>query len=101
MPPPRPILHQCPALTKARVRLGPAPLRLLYGRIARPLAPATVPGAWYRGRRLVSLDGTTLEVPDTPDLEARFGRPKASRGTSSFPQLRLLGLMEIGTRALF
>jgi hypothetical protein len=81
--------------------LGPAPLRLLYGRIARPLAPATVPGAWYRGRRLVSLDGTTLEVPDTPDLEARFGRPKASRGTSSFPQLRLLGLMEIGTRALF
>jgi hypothetical protein len=89
------------ALTKARVRLGPAPLRLLYGRIARPLAPATVPGAWYRGRRLVSLDGTTLEVPDTPDLEARFGRPKASRGTSSFPQLRLLGLMEIGTRALF
>jgi Insertion element 4 transposase N-terminal/Transposase DDE domain len=89
------------ALTKARVRLGPAPLRLLYGRIARPLAPATVPGAWYRGRRLVSLDGTTLEVPDTPDLEARFGRPKASRGTSSFPQLRLLGLLEIGTRALF
>jgi len=89
------------ALTKARVRLGPAPLQLLYGRIARPLALATVPGAWYRGRRLVSLDGTTLEVPDTPDLEARFGRPKASRGTSSFPQLRLLGLMEIGTRALF
>src|SRR5690349_166976 len=89
------------ALTKARVRLGPAPLRLLYGRIARPLAPSAVPGAWYRGRRLVSLDGTTLEVPDTPDLEARFGRPKASRGTSSFPQLRLLGLMEIGTRAIF
>src|SRR3954452_20474130 len=46
------------AITKARVRLGAEPLRALFARVARPLAAADTPGAWYRGRRLVSLDGT-------------------------------------------
>ena len=67
-----------------------APLRALFARVARPLAAADTPGAWYRGRRLVSLDGTTIDLPDSPALEERFGRPGASRGASSFPQLRLL-----------
>ena len=58
-------------------------------------------GAWYRGRRLVSLDGSTIDLPDAPELEARYGRPGASRGVSSFPQLRLLGLAECGTHAIF
>ena len=89
------------AITKARARLGPAPLEALFARVARPLAEPGTPGAWYRGRRLVSLDGTTIDLPDTPDLEARFGRPGASRGASSFPQLRLLTLTETGTHAIF
>jgi Transposase DDE domain len=69
--------------------------------VAFPLATADTPGAWYQGRRLVSLDGTTLDLPDTPALEQRFGRPPASRGESSFPQLRLLTLTETGTHAIF
>jgi hypothetical protein len=89
------------AITRARRRLGAAPLKALFERAAGPLAEPGTPGAWYRGRRLVSLDGTTLDLPDTPGLEARFGRPAASRGSSSFPQLRLLGLTETGTHALF
>ena len=89
------------AITKARARLGAAPLRELFARVARPLAEPGLPGAWYRGRRLVSLDGTTIDLPDTPDLEERFGRPGASRGASSFPQLRLLTLTETGTHAIF
>src|SRR3712207_4336901 len=89
------------AITKARVRLGSAPLQELFERVARPFALPDTPGAWYGGRRLVSLDGTTIDLPDTPDLEERFGRPTASRGQSGFPQLRLLTLTETGTHALF
>jgi hypothetical protein len=89
------------AITKARIRLGPDPLRHLFERVARPCAEPSTPGAWYQGRRLVSLDGTTIDLPDTPELEERFGRPAASRGASSFPQLRLLTLTETGTHAIF
>jgi hypothetical protein len=89
------------AITQARVRLGEAPLRELFRRLARPLAEPGTPGAWYRGRRLVSFDGTTLDVPDLPELERAFGRPGTSRGHSGFPQLRLLALLETGTHAIF
>ena len=83
------------------MRLGAAPVRVLFERLARPFATPGVPGAWYRGCRLVSLDGTTLDLPDAPELEARYGRPGASRGTSSYPQLQLLSLTECGTHAIF
>jgi hypothetical protein len=96
-----PALATKSAITRARQRLGVPPLERLFQRLAKPFAAAGTPGAWYRGHRLVSLDGTTIDLPDMPELEARFGRPAASRGTSSFPQLRLLGLAETGTHALF
>jgi hypothetical protein len=89
------------AITKARTRLGAEPLKALFARVASPLAAADTPGAWYQGRRLVSLDGTTIDLPDTPELDERFGRPAASRGASGFPQLRLLTLTETGTHAIF
>src|ERR671913_2312794 len=53
------------AITKARARLGAAPLQELFARVAQPLAEANTPGAWYRGHRLASLDGTTIGLPDT------------------------------------
>jgi hypothetical protein len=89
------------AITRARIRLGAAPLKELFGLVACPLAAADTPGAWYGGRRLVSLDGTTIDLPDAPELDERFGRPPASRGASGFPQLRLLTLTETGTHAIF
>ena len=96
-----PALADKSAITKARTRLGPAPLKALFARVARPLAEPDTPGAWYRGHRLVSLDGTTIDLPDTPELDERFGRPGAARGSSGFPQLRLLTLAETGTHAIF
>lgn len=88
------------AISQARTRLGAAPLKCLFERAAVPLADRQTPGAWYRGRRLVSLDGTTVDVADVPDNVAAFGRPAASRGRSSFPQLRLVALTETGPRAM-
>jgi hypothetical protein len=96
-----PALADKSAITKARIRLGASPLKQLFARVARPLAEPDTRGAWYRGRRLVGLDGTTIDLADTPELEERFGRPAASRGSSSFPQLRLLTLAETGTHAIF
>jgi Insertion element 4 transposase N-terminal/Transposase DDE domain len=89
------------AITRARSRLGVAPLKELFTRLAQPIAGAELPGAWYRGRRLVGLDGTTIDLPDAPELEEQFGRPGASRGASAFPQLRLVTLTETGTHAIF
>src|SRR5918995_3442272 len=89
------------AITQARVRLGEAPLRELFRRVARPLAEPGAPGAWYRELRLVSFDGTTIDVPDLPALERDFGRPSSPRGDSGFPQLRLLAPLETGTHAIF
>jgi hypothetical protein len=64
------------------------------------LATSATRGAWYRGWRLLSLDGTTLDVADTPDNTAAFGRPPASRGGSAFPQVRVVALAECGTHAI-
>src|SRR3954469_15144390 len=88
-------------ISQARVRLGEAPLRLLYERVVRPVATRATKGAWYRRWRLVSLDGSCLDVADTGENCAAFGRPEAGRGESAFPQLRFVALVENGTHVLF
>lgn len=91
-------------ISQARTRLGVAPVQRLYDEVVVPIATAATPGAWYRAHRVVSLDGTTLEVADTHANATAFGRPSSSRGanpTAAFPQLRLVGLVETGTHVVF
>jgi Insertion element 4 transposase N-terminal/Transposase DDE domain len=88
-------------ISQARTRLGEAPLRRLYERVVRPVATPATMGAWYREWRLVSLDGSCLDVADTAESCAAFGRPEAGRGESAFPQLRFVALVENGTHVLF
>ena len=90
------------SIFKARGRLGREPLELLFRAVASPLAVEATRGAFYRGLRLMSLDGTCLDVPDTPANEEAFGRPGSSRreGGGAFPQLRLVALSESGTHAI-
>ncbi len=90
-------------ISQARTRLGAAPLEALYREVVAPIATAGTPGAWYRGWRVMSLDGTTLDVGDTADNARAFGRPASPRGvntTGAFPQVRLVGLLENGTHAI-
>ena len=68
--------------------------------VVRPIAVPATKGAWYRTWRLVSLDGSTLDVADTADNVKAFGRPGASRGTAAYPQLRFVSLVENGTHVL-
>jgi hypothetical protein len=91
------------AISKARARLGREPLELLFRAVAVPVATESTEGAFYRGLRLVSVDGTCLDVADTPANDQEFGRPGASRreGGGAFPQLRMVVLAESGTHAIF
>ena len=95
------VVPQKSAFSKARERVGSEPLRRLFEGTAVPMAEVSTPGAWYRDWRLMSLDGSTLEVPDTPANDLRFGRPTVTRGEkSAFPRLRWVALGEVGTRAV-
>jgi hypothetical protein len=86
------------SLCVARKRLGVAPVRHLFTQTVRPLAQPTTPGAFYGGYRLMGIDSTVFDVPDTPANEAAFGRPSAGpRGDGAFPQVRKLSLVELGT----
>jgi hypothetical protein len=91
------------AIFQARARLGAEPLEALFARGCVPLATPDTPGAFYRGWRLVSVDGTCLDVADTPDNDAEFARPGSGRGegTGAYPQVRLVALAECGTHAMF
>lgn len=88
-------------ISQARTRLGWEPVQQLHDEVVRPVATETTLGAWFRHWRLVSIDGSTLDIPDETDNEHTFGRPSASRGESAFPQIRFVSLVESGTHVLF
>lgn len=88
------------SITRARERLGVGVFRLLFTEVAGARGSEAMPGVFWRGLRLVTLDGTTLDVADTVDNDQRFGRPSNSDGGGSYPQVRLVALAECGTRAL-
>jgi hypothetical protein len=88
-------------ISQARTRLGWEPLQQLHDELVKPVAVRSTRGAWYRSWRLVSLDGSTLEVADEKANEDAFTRPGASRGSSAYPQIRFVSLVENGTHVLF
>jgi len=90
------------AISHARDRLGPEPMAKLFEAVAQPLATKDTPGCWLAGRRLVAIDGTCLDLADTPANDAFFGRPGVMKGErSAFPQARVVALAECGTHAIF
>ncbi|SRR6266540_525078 len=86
---------------QARARLGAAPVEALFRRVATPLATEETPGGWLAGRRLVAIDGTCLDVADTVENDAYFGRAGVNKGErSAFPLARLVAVAECGTHAI-
>jgi hypothetical protein len=88
-------------ISQARSRLGAEPLQKLYAAVVGPIAEKRTKGAWYRQWRLISLDGSSLDVGDTAENDQAFGRPGSQRGTSAFPKLRFVALLENGTHVLW
>jgi Insertion element 4 transposase N-terminal/Transposase DDE domain len=88
------------AIAQARQRLGAEPLRLLFERVAVPCAQRGTRGAWLGSRRLMAIDGFVLDIPDTKENAAAFGRSGGEKNPAPFPQVRLAGLGECGTHAI-
>jgi len=96
------VLPSASAIFQARQRLGFEPLETLFRRVAVPLAGPGTAGSWLAGRRLVSIDGTCLDVADTPVNAAFFGRPGVNKGErAAFPQARVVAMAECGTHAIY
>lgn len=89
------------ALSAARSRLGPSPLRQLFVATSAPIASVQTRGAFYQGMRLMAIDGVALDIPDTPANAAAFGRPKTRRHGAAveggYPQIHVVFLAETGT----
>lgn len=91
------------AIVQARQRAGARLFRVLFHAVAGPIATRETKGAFLGGLRLMAVDGTTIDVADTPVNERAFGRPSTHRGVEGaggFPQIRAVGLIETGTHAL-
>jgi len=89
------------ALCQARQRLGEEPLRALFDRVAQPMLPTGGGGrGWYAGLRVMALDGLFLDVPDTAENVAAFGRTGNNLADSPYPQARIVALLECGSRAV-
>lgn len=85
------------SLCEGRQRLGVEPVRYLHQQVVRPMATANTRGAFYHGMRLMGIDATINDAPDSPANAARFGRSNGGRGEGAFPQVRKLSLIELGT----
>jgi hypothetical protein len=89
------------SIYRARGRLGWAPLRWLCRHVVRPLACSALdPSAFYQGRHLLAIDGTTLTIADTPANVRIFGRPYNQHRSAGYPLARVVSLCELGTHAL-
>src|SRR5690606_11371689 len=88
------------AISQARQRLGSAPLKELFHRAAVPVAGLGTQGAWLRHRRLMAIDGTSFDVPDTEANVAAFGKMGSGPQQSAFPKLQVVSLSECGTHAM-
>jgi hypothetical protein len=88
-----------PALFYQRNLLGFPLLKQLMQQCCRPMCSSNTPAAWYHGHRLMAIDGTLLNTRDTPGNEQAFGRSKNQYGKGAYPQIRLVSLLECGSRA--
>lgn len=88
------------AISYRRQQLGIAPLQTLFARRCRPMCQLDDPGASRFGKRLMAVDGTMQDVPDTPSNAAVFERPSNQRGSGPFPQVRAVLLSECGSHAI-
>jgi len=91
------------SLSRARTRLGADPLHMLFDEVAGPVGGSAADGAagvFCCGLRVVSMDGSTTDVPDTKANAEHFGRPSNATRDGAFPQVRWIVAAESGTGAL-
>jgi hypothetical protein len=88
------------AISQARSFVGEAPFKDLYESQVTPHGPADMAGVMFHGHRIMALDGSTMDMPDEAANAKAFGYAQSQRGTSAFPLLRFVALVECGTHTL-
>ena len=88
------------SLSRGRGKLGPAPVRFLLEKVTGPIGDEQDPGVSCCGLRVVSMDGSTSDVPDSAADDEHFGRPSNQSRDGAFPQVRWLAAAESGTGSL-
>ncbi len=89
------------SISEARQRVGCRVMTQLFEMVARPIATPETPGAFLGGLRIMAVDGTVIDVPDSVKNAKVFGYPGTSRGTKAgFPKARLVLLIEAGTHLI-
>ena len=88
------------SLSRGRGKLGPDPVRMLFEQVAGPTGADGAPGVFCCGLRVVSMDGSTTDVPDSGKNVAFFGRPSNQSREGAFPQVRWVAAAESGTGSL-
>ena len=70
--------------------------------LVQPMATEDTLGAFLNGLRIVVIDGTCFDIPDSDENARVFGRPSSRPGTvAAFPKVRLVILVEAGTHIIF
>jgi len=89
------------SISEARQRIGCQVMSQLFHQVVRPLATQQTSGAFLGGLRVMAVDGTVFDVPDTEANARVFGYPGSRRGTrAAFPKVRLVLLVEAGTHLI-
>ncbi len=89
------------SISEARQRVGSQVMSQLFKQVVRPLATPETPGAFLGGLRVMAVDGTVLDVPDSKANALVFGYPSSRPGTkAAFPKVRLVMLVEAGTHVI-
>jgi Insertion element 4 transposase N-terminal/Transposase DDE domain len=89
------------SISEARQRLGCAVMTRLFELVARPMASPQTAGAFLGGLRMMAVDGTVMDVPDSAANARVFGYPGTKAGTkAAFPKARLVLLIETGTHLI-
>ena len=88
------------SLSRARDKLGADPVRMLFEHVAGPTGADGAPGVFCCGLRVISVDGSATDVPDSPPNVAFFGRPSTVSRDGAFPQVRRVAAAESGTGSL-
>jgi hypothetical protein len=86
------------AISQGRARLGWQAMRELLTWQASQRRQ--VAGGDYAGYRVMSVDGSTLDVPDEQANAKAFGYAQGGRGEAAYPQIRFVALVECATHAL-
>jgi len=88
------------AISQRRRALGFAVFERLFATVCQPLATPTRPGAFYKGWRVMAIDGTTESIMDSAANRLYFGKAHNQYGEAAYPSVRCCYLSECGTHVI-